>query len=72
MYEIGSEFNYIDKDLDVRQDLTAMFEGFGDVRFLRCGRDAIGYVCEDIKSMEDTSKSASKDAAKSLYALFTS
>lgn len=64
MYEIGSEFNYIDKEQDVRQDLTAMFEDFGDVRFLRCGRDAIGYVCEDIKSMEDTSKSASKDASK--------
>ena len=49
MYEIGSEFNYIDKEQDARQDLTAMYEGFSDVRFLRCGRDAIGFVCEDIK-----------------------
>ncbi len=51
MYEIGSEFNYIDKENYAMQDLTAMYEGFGDVRFLRCGRDAIGYVCEDIKAM---------------------
>ena len=50
MYEIGSEFNYIDKENYAMQNLTAMYEGFEDVRFLRCGRDAIGYVCEDIKS----------------------
>ena len=49
MYEIGSEFNYIEKE--VASNLTTMYEGFKDVRFLRCGRDAIGYICEDIKAM---------------------
>lgn len=49
MYEIGSEFNYIEKE--EARDLTAMYEGSGDVRLLRCGRDAIGYVCEDIKNI---------------------
>ena len=51
MYDIGSEFNYIEKEVNV--DFTAMFQGFDDVRFLRCGRDAIGYVCEDIKKKVD-------------------
>lgn len=51
MYEIGSEFNYIEKE--EAANLTAMYEGIGDVRFLRCGRDAIGYVCEDIKAISE-------------------
>ena len=52
MYEIGSEFNYIDKEKYSADDITRMYDGFGDVSFLRCGRDAIGFVCEDIK-LED-------------------
>lgn len=46
-YEIGSEFNY--ESAERGEDLLSLFRGRGDVRFMRCGRDAIGLIAEDIR-----------------------
>lgn len=46
MYEIGSEFN--DQGPVKEEDLFALVSGQGDVRGLRCGRDAIGFAAADI------------------------
>ncbi|WP_408070035.1 hypothetical protein [Butyrivibrio sp. JL13D10] len=51
MYEIGSEFNLEKKSM--REDLVALLSGEAQrsnrySEFLRCGRDAIGFVADDI------------------------
>ncbi len=48
-YEIGSEFNYIKPDKSKGSSLPELFETTGrNARYLRCGRDAIGFIAEDI------------------------
>ena len=51
MYEIGSEFN-LEKTMERRnliEDLSEAAEAAGRyIEFLRCGRDAIGFVADDI------------------------
>jgi len=57
MYEIGSEFHF--EKNNVRENLIEVFEHAAsksgrNVAFLRCGRDAIGFVADDIiAKMED-------------------
>ncbi len=51
MYEIGSEFNY--EEPRERRNLVELFADRAEkcgryVEFLRCGRDAIGFVADDI------------------------
>ena len=51
MYEIGSEFNF--EKASRRQDLVALLSETAQnndryAEFLRCGRDAIGFVADDI------------------------
>ena len=46
MYEIGSEFHY--EEPAKEEDLLQLFAQFHDVKVLRCGRDAIGLIADDI------------------------
>ncbi len=51
MYEIGSEFNF--EEVKERRNLVELFADRAEkcgryVEFLRCGRDAIGFVADDI------------------------
>lgn len=46
MYEIGSEFHY--EEPVQEENLLQLFNIFHDVRFMRCGRDAIGLIADDI------------------------
>ncbi len=60
MYEIGSEFHF--EKNNVRENLIEAFEHAAskngrNVAFLRCGRDAIGFVADDIiAKLEDAGK----------------
>ena len=48
-YEVGSEFNYIKPDMAQGDSLPKLFEETGrTAKYLRCGRDAIGFIAEDI------------------------
>ena len=48
-YEVGSEFNYIKPDMAQGDSLPKLFEKTGrTAKYLRCGRDAIGFIAEDI------------------------
>lgn len=47
MYEIGSEFNFI-KPVKM-QNLMNIYSSFDNTEFVRCGRDSIGLIAEDIK-----------------------
>ncbi|MCR4834213.1 MAG: hypothetical protein K5900_11595 [Butyrivibrio sp.] len=48
-YEVGSEFNYIKPDMAQGDSLPKLFEQTGrTAKYLRCGRDAIGFIAEDI------------------------
>ncbi len=51
MFEIGSEFHY--EEINDRENLLSVFERTAEkaqrhTEFLRCGRDAIGFVADDI------------------------
>ena len=46
MYEIGSEFHY--EEPAKEEDLLQLFAQFHEVKALRCGRDAIGLIADDI------------------------
>ena len=60
MYEIGSEFHF--EKNNVRENLIEVFEHAAvksgrNIAFLRCGRDAIGFVADDIiAKLEDAGK----------------
>lgn len=48
-YEVGSEFNYIKTDKSQGNSLPELFDRTGrTAKYLRCGRDAIGFIAEDI------------------------
>lgn len=48
-YEVGSEFNYIKPDMAQGDSIPKLFEKTGrTAKYLRCGRDAIGFIAEDI------------------------
>ncbi len=56
MYEIGSEFFF--EEINERENLIGAFleesRKYGKtLEFLRCGRDAIGFVCDDIIARKD-------------------
>ncbi len=54
MYEIGSEFHY--EEPVQEENLLQLFDSFHDVRFMRCGRDAIGLIADDILKHESRLK----------------
>ncbi len=59
MYEIGSEFHF--EKINERENLIEVFEHAAEkngryVAFLRCGRDAIGFVADDIIAKMDDRK----------------
>ena len=56
MYEIGSEFSF--ERINERENLLEVFSRISEknkksIEFLRCGRDAIGFVCDDIIAKND-------------------
>ena len=65
MYEIGSEFHY--EGPVQEEDLLQLFDSFHDVRFMRCGRDAIGLIADDI--LRHTSRLTPQDYTVFLPAL---
>ena len=65
MYEIGSEFHY--EEPVKEENLLQLFDPFHDVRYMRCGRDAIGLIADDILRHE--SRLMSQDCTAFLPAL---
>lgn len=58
MFEIGSEFNYEEQPQVV--SLLGLYDKFNNRKFMRCGRDSIGFIADDI--LECIRNSSDKEA----------